>query len=426
MNKKKVTIISVITLGVLMALTFGWVAAQEPEPRQLPQSPASPDIPSKFIPIQGRLTDSGGIPVADDTYNMTFRLYGQFSGGTPYCEHTRLVIVEDGLFSTYFDGTGCAIDGRQLYLGVQVEDDPEMDPRQYIDTVPIAWTLRPGAIISATRAGNSILHIENWGTSGRGFRSYAMDEGSTNYGIVGASRSSAGYGGYFYNNGGGIGLYASTNSASGVGIVAKGTGGGVGLHASTDAASGVAVLAEGVDSGPDLVLGSNANTGTGDDGVITSDPSLVSSDIVIKSNDTVRIDLDNDGNGEDADFEIRNKDDSLIFNVDDSGAVLYGGEDIIAFPRPAYNSNWIPMAQGTNHTLTHGLGGAIDNYVVDFTCRSPGEGINNWGVGGDVNSPESYGGWWSDLTTTQITIHRWNDDTDCIDIRVRIWMYPSE
>ena len=74
-------------------------------------------------------------------------------------------MVNEGLFNTYFDGIDSSIDGRQLYLGVQVEDDTEMTPRQYIDTVPIAWTLRPGAIISDTRPGNSNLHIENWGAA---------------------------------------------------------------------------------------------------------------------------------------------------------------------------------------------------------------------------------------------------------------------
>jgi len=37
-----------------------------------------------------------------------------------------------------------------------------MTPRQYVDNVPYAWGLRPGAIISATMGNNAILHIENW------------------------------------------------------------------------------------------------------------------------------------------------------------------------------------------------------------------------------------------------------------------------
>jgi hypothetical protein len=73
---------------------------------------------------------------------------------------------------------------------------------------------------------------------------------------------------------------------------------------------------------------------------------------------------------------------------------------------------------------THNLGGDEDNYVVDLTCKNGGGGINNWGVGGDANSTEYYGAWWSDLSTSAITIHRWDDDTDCPSVRVRIWVYP--
>ena len=68
----------VITLGILLAFSFGRVAAQEPGPRQLPQSPDMPDASSQYIPIQGRLTDSRGDPVSDGPNNITFRLYGQF------------------------------------------------------------------------------------------------------------------------------------------------------------------------------------------------------------------------------------------------------------------------------------------------------------------------------------------------------------
>jgi hypothetical protein len=82
-----------------------------------------------------------------------------------------------------------------------------MTPRQPIYAVPYAWSLRPGAVMSATIASGPLLHLENWSTTGRGLRSYAMAESGANYGMVGASRSSDGYGGYFYNNGGGVGLW---------------------------------------------------------------------------------------------------------------------------------------------------------------------------------------------------------------------------
>lgn len=404
MKIKYITLGSLLTLGLLLiSLLSGYALAQEPEP-DTASGPLSPDIPAAsnhFIPIQGRLTDASGNPL-NGVVDLTFRMYDSYTGGTALCEDVSGATAVDGLFIAYMYAVGCQIDGRQLYLSIQVNDDPEMSPRQYISNVPYAWSLRPGAVISGTINSSATMHIENWGTSGRGLRVYAMDQTSTNYGIVGASRSPNGYGGYFYNNGGGVGLYASSSAASGTGLLAKG-----------------------IDSGPDIILGGNANTGVGDDGILTSDPDYASSDIIIKANDTVRIDLDNDGDGEDADFEIRDKDDTLIFDVDDSGAVSYGGAGIAAFPRPAYDSGWQTLGLGATRTLTHNLGGNTDNYVVDLTCKvvSGGAGVNNWGVGGDANGSEYYGSWWSNLTTSSIILHRWSDDTDCPNLRVRIWLY---
>jgi hypothetical protein len=337
----------------------------------------------------------------DGTQDLTFRIYGQYSGGSPFCEVSKPVQVDNGLFSTFFGASGCSIDGRQLYLGIEVGSDGEMAPRQYIDNVPYAWSLRPGAVISDSLASDSILHIENWGSGGRGLRSYAMATSGANYGVVGASRSPGGYGGYFYNNNGGVGLFGQSQLASGAGVRAQGT-----------------------DSGADLVLGGNADTTSGDDGILVSDPEYVSSDIIIKANDTVRIDLDNDNNGEDADFEIRDGADTLIFDVDESGMVTYGGPGVFAFPRPAYDSGWVSVSAGSTEGLNHNLGGNADNYVVDLNCKHPGYGVHNWGVGGDVTSGGFYGAFWLNLTNTDITVERATNDGECPQVRVRIWVYP--
>jgi hypothetical protein len=405
MKIKYITLGSLLTLGLLLiSLLSGYALAQEPEP-DTPSRPLSPDVPaasSNFIPIQGRLTDASGNPL-NGVLDLTLRMYSSYTGGTALCEDVSGTTTVDGLFIAYMDARGCPIDGRQLYLSIQVNDDPEMSPRQFITNVPYAWSLRPGAVISGTINNSAIMHIENWGASGRGLRVYAMDQTSTNYGIVGASRSPNGYGGYFYNNGGGVGLYASSSAASSPGLLAKG-----------------------MDSGPDIILGGNADTNAGDDGILKSDPTYASSDIVLKSNDTVRIDLDNDGDGEDADFEIRNKDDTLLFDVDDSGAVIYGGPGVAAFPRPAYDSGWVTILAGNSNSLvlTHNLGGSVDNYIVDLSFKHPSYGVHQFGYGGDVTSGGFYGSWWRNLTTSSITIERATNDTDCPQVRVRIWVYP--
>ncbi len=395
--------ISLLIFALLLAFSWGLGRAQEASPTH--ERPFSPDAvtgTSNYIPIQGRLTDAQGNPL-DGHYSLRFRLFDVYSGGSALCTDTVYdVPVNQGLFNTYMNASACtALDGRQLYLSIQVGSDPEMTPRLIIDNVPYAWTLRPGAEISGTVGADAILDIDNYSSTGRGLRSEVQSNTGVNYAVIGGARSPDGYGGYFYNNGGGVGLVGISNSASAPGIIAHGT-----------------------DYGADLILDGNADTAGGDDGRLTSDPDYPSSDLIFTSNDTVRFDLDNNADGEDADFEIYDKDNNIIFNVDESGAVTSGGEGIAAFPRPAYDSGWISVNHGASIALYHNLGGVIENYVVDLTCQSVDMGINNFGSGGDYNNTEFYGAYWKSLTATHVTITRLATDLDCGQVRVRIWMYP--
>jgi hypothetical protein len=148
------------------------------------------------IPIQGRLTDDSGNPI-DGTRVITFSLYATFYATTPVCQDADSVNEDNGLFNAAMDScTSSDIDGKRLFLGIQVEGDYEITPRQSIYPVPYAFSLRPGAIISGTTSV-AIVHIENHHESGRGLRAYAMSETGTNYAVVGGSRSPDGYGGYF-------------------------------------------------------------------------------------------------------------------------------------------------------------------------------------------------------------------------------------
>jgi hypothetical protein len=251
--------------GVGLLLLAGPSQAQEQE--------TGPELPggsgdeaaatvSARIPIQGRLTDEGGRPLTG-TYQLRLRLYDASSGGNVMCEDTNWVSVEHGLFHTNLWGCSASdVDGKVLYLGVKVEDDPEMTPRRAIYPVPYAWSLRPGAVISDTLNSNAILHMENRGASGRGLRAYALSETGTNYGVVGASRSPNGYGGYFYNNAGsygdGAGLYAESSNGVGLRVLSQNytagrfegdyTGvyakGGVGVDAYSDDGTAVSGLSE--------------------------------------------------------------------------------------------------------------------------------------------------------------------------------------
>ncbi len=245
------------------------------------------------IPVQGRLTDSSGSPLTGN-HSVTFNIYDDPLVGTLLCStNYNPLSMTNGLFNVTV--TGCAdgeINGSQLYLGVTVDADAEMTPRQPIYAVPYARSLRPGADISGAVNGLSILALYNSstqnGTSGL-FAEAAGDSGRT-YGVHGLSRSPAGYGGYFNNT-----------AVNGVGLFAKGGG---------------SIAA-------DLVLGGTASGGNDDDGRILSDPDYTSSDIYLISNDAILLDLDEDDN-EDGDLEVRNSSKATILRASENGNVHMG------------------------------------------------------------------------------------------------------
>jgi hypothetical protein len=203
---KKITVAIIIVPALAFFLAFSALAE---------------DV-QNYIPVQGKLTDAAGNPL-EGNFTMTFRLYDVYTGGTALCSDTNSVTVTKGLFNSEIWGTcQSSILGQQLYLSIEVQGNGEMAPRQPIFAVPYAWSLRPNAKIIGSVGPDPILHIENSDPSGRGLRAYAMSETGINYGVIGAAKSPAGFGGYFYNSGGGTGLLAQSDT--GPAIIAQGTG----------------------------------------------------------------------------------------------------------------------------------------------------------------------------------------------------------
>lgn len=216
MNTKWVRRLLLLGLALALLSFSGPIHAQQPSTAE-PQGPDHDDtttaIASGAIPLQGKLTDAHGFPL-DGSYAMTFRLYESLAGGTARCSDTRTVQVAAGLFSSYIDGCYNVIEGQRLYVGISVGDDAEMTPRHTILAVPYAISLVPGAEVIATYANFPLLHLENDGPGGRGLRAYATGTTGENYGVVGASKSPDGLGGYFYNHDGGTGLKGSSQSTA--------------------------------------------------------------------------------------------------------------------------------------------------------------------------------------------------------------------
>ena len=77
----------------------------------------------------------------------------------------------------------------------------------------------------------------------------------------------------------------------------------------------------------DIILGGTSNTAAGDDGIIASDPAYAGSDIFLRSNDAIVMQLDSDEN-ESGDFEIVNGAGTRVFNVSESGNVTVNGSTV--------------------------------------------------------------------------------------------------
>lgn len=95
-------------------------------------------VPGK-INFQGALTAADGSRLADGSYSIAFALYNVPSGGTPLWSNTQTVELQHGVFSIELGNVGTPINGSifsgDCYLGMTVEAETEMIPRQQILSV---------------------------------------------------------------------------------------------------------------------------------------------------------------------------------------------------------------------------------------------------------------------------------------------------
>lgn len=148
--------------------------------------------PSRVLSFQGRITDSSGNPIAAKKL-VRFQIYDDListgSGHLKWQEVNTITPDSDGFFNTLLGKTstncsnpidsasnGCKIpqslfaDNPTLYLGVAVEDNPELSPRQQIATVAYATNaellqgMAPTTDSSVTGNTNVILALNSTGT----------------------------------------------------------------------------------------------------------------------------------------------------------------------------------------------------------------------------------------------------------------------
>lgn len=106
--------------------------------------PALAQVPTTFA-HQGQLLDADGRPV-EGPLTVVWRLYDESVGGIPLWEESRTVTFRDGWFTAQLGSNAPFPEGLfdrgPLYLGISVDGDEEMSPREVVASVPWALVAR--------------------------------------------------------------------------------------------------------------------------------------------------------------------------------------------------------------------------------------------------------------------------------------------
>jgi len=248
------------------------------------------DIP-KAVSYQGKVTDSGGSPVADGNYTMRFSIYNAPTGGTVQWDSgNQTIAVNGGVFSVVLgESLMPALDilfNEDYWLEVRF-DDVTQSPRQqlvatgyaYMASGLVAGTQVYGAVISESYSGLQVINQASTGatyglnarslsTAGSGVYGEAMASSGTNHGVYGRSASDTGrgvYGEASHSTGPNYGIYGYSASIIGIGVYGK-VGGGAqvnyGVHGTSSSAFGRGVYGSATSTVGESygVYGSNSST----------------------------------------------------------------------------------------------------------------------------------------------------------------------
>lgn len=187
------------------------------------------------VTYQGFLTDEEDVPL-NGTFTMRFVIFSDAVAGVSLWDSGDTnVVVTDGQFDARLPIDTDIFNGEELWVSQTVEGQT-LSPRQEILPVPMAHTLRPGAIVKGTAnafPNNYLLDVQmnndlfafNRGaitgqtTTGNAIYGLANDgraiygqtrDGYAVYGFDGGSTANQGYAGYFYSTNG-IGVYGYSN-----------------------------------------------------------------------------------------------------------------------------------------------------------------------------------------------------------------------
>ncbi len=275
MNPKNYfTQIFIIVIGLLLLGGLGayWPILVGADTLKSPLGPQA--IIADAIAYQGYLTDENDVPL-NGTFSMRFEIYNDPTAGDLLWDSgLNDIAVFDGIFVAQLEIDTDIFNGEELWVAQTVEGEL-LAPRHEILPVPLAHTLRPGAVVKGTASAitnNYLLEVDmnndvfgfNRGaiaarsTTGNAVYSLAQNgraiygqtqDGYAVYGFDGGSNANSGYAGYFYSTNG-IGVYGYSNgNRAHPNIFAPGVYGqsnqGVGVYGRGDTSDGFTFYNEG-------------------------------------------------------------------------------------------------------------------------------------------------------------------------------------
>ncbi len=169
MTNKRIAVIAAAVLTTVLILTPSWLARDAgagsltvppfDNPSTVLRTRLGTSLQQSGVPMlinfQGELNDAVGDPVPDGDYSITFTIYDADTGDNALWSETQMVAVNDGLFSVLLGSqtalTAEVFDGDPRWMGVQVESDDEMTPRQRI--VSVAYAIQAEHAVSVPWSG---------------------------------------------------------------------------------------------------------------------------------------------------------------------------------------------------------------------------------------------------------------------------------
>jgi len=123
-------------------------------------TPAFAALPQSFS-YQGYLKDTNGLPVSTQV-DITFRLYADAAeGAVALWSESQIVTPQNGIYSVRLGNTSplppLLFESDALYLGVQINSNAEMSPRQQILSVPFSFRTGTAETVSTNGVNTAAI-----------------------------------------------------------------------------------------------------------------------------------------------------------------------------------------------------------------------------------------------------------------------------